>query len=72
MTADLNILGVFSSGALAAATVACVMLLILRRILRWIGFYRLVWHGNLVDIALFTILWCLTSVLITFISGAIP
>jgi len=71
MIADTNIFGVFFSGALTAASIASIVLLILRHVLRRIGFYRLVWHGNLVDIALFTILWCLTTFLLPIISGAI-
>lgn len=71
MIAEINILGVFFSGALAAAFLAGIALLILRRILRWVGFYRLVWHRGLVDLALFTILWSLSATVLPVLSGAI-
>jgi hypothetical protein len=57
MIAEVNILGVFVSGAVATACLAGVTLFILRRLFLWIGLYRFVWHRYLVDVALFTILW---------------
>lgn len=61
MLDEVNFLGIYFSGALVAAGVAWVMLIIVRRLLRWVGFYRLIWHPALVDIALFGILWCLSA-----------
>lgn len=61
MLDEVNFLGIYFSGALVAAGVAWVVLMIVRRLLRWIGFYRLIWHPALVDIALFGILWCLSA-----------
>ena len=61
MLDEVNFLGIYFSGALVAAGVAWVALMIVRRLLRWVGFYRLVWHPALVDIALFGILWCLSA-----------
>jgi hypothetical protein len=61
MLDEVNFLGIYFSGALVAAGVAWVVLMIVRRLLRWVGFYRLVWHPALVDIALFGILWCLSA-----------
>jgi protein AaeX len=61
MLDEVNFLGIYLSGALIAAGVAWVILMIVRRPLRWIGFYRFVWHPALVDIALFGILWCLSA-----------
>lgn len=57
MTLETDLSGVFFSGALAAAVLAAIPLLALRRFLQWAGFYRLVWHRNLVDLAIFAILW---------------
>jgi hypothetical protein len=61
MIEEANLFGVYFSGALVAACVAWVALVILRRPLRWIGFYRFAWHPSLVDIALFGILWSLSA-----------
>jgi hypothetical protein len=61
MLDEVNFLGIYFSGALVAAGVAWIMLMVVRRLLRWIGFYRLIWHPALVDIALFGILWCLSA-----------
>ena len=57
MTLETDVFGVFFSGALTAAVLAMLPLLALRRLLHWAGFYRLVWHRNLVDLAMFAILW---------------
>jgi protein AaeX len=61
MLDEVNFLGIYFSGALVAAGVAWVALMIVRRLLRRVGFYRLIWHPALVDIALFGILWCLSA-----------
>ena len=61
MLDEVNFLGIYFSGALVAAGVAWIALMMVRRLLRWIGFYRLIWHPALVDIALFGILWCLSA-----------
>ncbi|MBB6187871.1 DUF1656 domain-containing protein [Rhodanobacter sp. MP7CTX1] len=61
MLDEVNFLGIYFSGALVAAGVAWLVLMIVRRLLRWVGFYRLIWHPALVDIALFGILWCLSA-----------
>jgi hypothetical protein len=61
MLDEVNFLGIYFSGALVAAGVAWIVLMIVRRLLRWVGFYRLIWHPALVDIALFGILWCLSA-----------
>ena len=57
MILETNLFGVFFSGALTAAALAMLPLLALRRLLQWAGFYGFVWHRNLVDLALFAILW---------------
>jgi hypothetical protein len=65
---ETNLFGVFFSGALAAACLACVPLLILRRVLLRAGFYRLVWHRHLVDLAFFIILWAATAKIMPFLA----
>jgi Protein of unknown function (DUF1656) len=54
---EINIGGVFLSGALVTAVIAAIVMLLLARLLRTVGFYRWVAHRPLVDIALFTICW---------------
>jgi hypothetical protein len=58
---EINIDGVFFSGALASACIAAVALFLARLLLLRAGFYRHVWHRHLVDLALFTILWAVAS-----------
>ena len=71
MIAETNLFGVFFSGVLTAAFVAFLMLFVLRRVLQRVGFYRLVWHPHLVDLALFTILWALAAKAMPVLTGAI-
>jgi hypothetical protein len=61
MTSETDVFGVFFSGAFAAACLAFIMLLVLRRVLHWTGFYKFVWHRHLVDLAFFTILWAVST-----------
>jgi protein AaeX len=39
-----------------SAIVAALLLAILRRLLARIGFYRIVWHGPLVNVALYILI----------------
>jgi len=55
MTGELDIYGVFISPLLAWGVVALIATAVLRRVLAFAGFYRLVWHRALVDLALFVI-----------------
>ncbi|HEY0146177.1 MAG TPA: DUF1656 domain-containing protein [Methylovirgula sp.] len=57
MIAEANLFGVYFSGALVEALAAFIALMIIRPLLRWLGFYQIVWHRRLVDIGLFVILW---------------
>lgn len=61
MIAEIDIFGVFVSGALFTACLACGALIILRFFLLRLGFYRLVWHRHLVDLAAFTVLWAVVA-----------
>jgi len=71
MIAETNLSGVFVSSALMTACVAWVGLAFLGRLLRRIGFYGLVWHRSLVDIALFAILWALSVMALPALAGLI-
>lgn len=62
MTGEFNIGGVFVSSVLVSALIALVLTLGLRRLMVWVGGYRLVWHPALFDVALFVILWALVIV----------
>lgn len=57
MLAEISLFGVLVNVGLVSAMVAGVVLLPLRKVLTFIGAYRLVWHPALVDLALFTLLW---------------
>lgn len=61
MRAEVNVFGVFFSSLLAFAVVAWVLTGIATRLLAWVGFYRLVWHRALFDLALFVAVWGVTA-----------
>lgn len=56
MTGELDLYGVFVPSLAAWMLLAFVISLPLRRILAWTGFYRLVWHRPLFDLALYVVL----------------
>jgi hypothetical protein len=56
MSAEVDIGGVFVPGLLVAAALAFLISVPVRRLLAWTGFYRLVWHRALFDLALFVVL----------------
>jgi hypothetical protein len=63
MIGELSIGGVFVPRLLLLAVVAFVLSVCLRRILRVVHFYQLVWHAGLFDIALYVVLlWLLAMV----------
>jgi Na+/H+-dicarboxylate symporter len=61
MIAEVNVFGVLVSSVLLSALLAWVVLVPLRRVLAWCGFYRWTWHRHLVDAALFVLLWGSTT-----------
>jgi protein AaeX len=71
MIAEVSLFGVFFSGALVAACLAGVALLVVRRLLLWLDFYRLVWHRHLVDLALFIILWAAAAMVMPALAGTV-
>jgi hypothetical protein len=56
MIAELNIYGVFVPALFAWVLLAYAAYLGLRPGLAWSGFYRLVWHRPLFDLALYVLL----------------
>jgi hypothetical protein len=56
MIGEINIDGVFVPAVMISAIVAALLLAILRRLLARIGFYRIVWHGPLVNVALYILI----------------
>ena len=71
MNLETDLFGVFFSGALTAAVLAMLPLLAFRRLLQWAGFYRFVWHRNLVDLALYAILWAAVAEILS-LSTPVP
>jgi hypothetical protein len=61
MIAEINVFGVFVSGVLASALLAWALLVPVRRLLAWAGFYQWAWHRHLVDLMLFILLWGATT-----------
>lgn len=57
MTAEVALSGVLLSSVLVSALLALAAAFVARRLLAWIGAYRLIWHPALFDVALFVILW---------------
>lgn len=55
MTGEVNIYGIFVPSLLVWVVVTLPLTAGLRRLLRWFGFYRLVWHRPLFDLALLVI-----------------
>jgi uncharacterized protein DUF1656 len=53
MRSELDLFGVFVPGLLFCGSLAFVLNAVLRRGLAQAGFYRLVWHRALFDLALF-------------------
>jgi uncharacterized membrane protein YccC len=65
-------LALFYEFAVLPAIDGFVMLsTVLRRVLLRVGFYRLVWHRHLVDLAFFIILWAATAKIMPFLTGTL-
>lgn len=56
MSPEIDLGGVFVPGLMVAAALAFLISVPVRRLLAWTGFYRLVWHRALFDLALFVVL----------------
>jgi hypothetical protein len=57
MIGEIDLDGVFLSAVLISALIALALAFVLRRLLAFLGAYRLIWHPALFDTALFVILW---------------
>jgi hypothetical protein len=55
MIGEIDVYGVFVPPLLLWVVAALPLTAVLRRALRWLGFYRLVWHRPLFDFALLVI-----------------
>ena len=55
MIGEIDVYGVFVPPLLVWVVAALPLTAVLRRLLRWFGFYRLVWHRPLFDFALLVI-----------------
>lgn len=55
MIGEIDIYGVFIPPLLVWIVAALALTAVLRRLLRWLGFYWLVWHRPLFDFALLVI-----------------
>ncbi len=56
MIGEIDVYGVFVPALLAWGILALVLTAVLRLLLGWAGFYRLVWHRPLVDLSLFVVI----------------
>ena len=55
MIGEIDVYGVFIPPLLLWVVVSLPLTALLRRLLQWFGFYRLVWHRPLFDFALLVI-----------------
>ncbi len=55
MIGELNLYGVFLPAVMACCVLALLATFGVRAVLRRVGFYRVVWHPALFDVALFVI-----------------
>jgi hypothetical protein len=53
---EIAIGGILAPGLIVSAVLALVAMLVLRRLLSWIGFYGLIWRPALFNAALFLLL----------------
>lgn len=56
MTGEVDLYGIFVPGLALATLAAFAVNAVMRRLLAGIGFYRLVWHRPLFDLALYVVI----------------
>jgi hypothetical protein len=56
MIGEIDVYGVFVPALLVWGLVALVLSTVLRTVLAWTGFYRLVWHRPLVDLSFYVLI----------------
>ena len=61
MIGEFDIYGVFVPVLLVWGLIALAITAVLRRVLSYIGFYRLVWHRPLVDLSLLILIMAAVS-----------
>ena len=61
MIGEVDIYGVFVPILLVWGLIALAITAVLRRVLSYIGFYRLVWHRPLVDLSLLILIMAAVS-----------
>jgi hypothetical protein len=66
MIGEFDVGGVFIPSLLVWVIVAFIINLFVRRLLVLFGFYRLVWHRGLFDLAILAILWGAVTYIATF------
>jgi protein AaeX len=55
MRIDVNVLGIYFTSFFVYMMLAIPLFVIMRRLLFRVGFYRFVWHPNLFEVALYTV-----------------
>jgi hypothetical protein len=58
MRIDVNIMGIYFVSLFIYMMLAIPLFVLLRRVLFRVGFYRFVWHANLFEVALYTVIVC--------------
>ncbi|MDB5399530.1 MAG: hypothetical protein QOD93_2381 [Acetobacteraceae bacterium] len=64
MIGEIDVYGVFVPILLMWGLIALALTAVLRRILAYIGFYRLVWHRPLVDLSLLIIVLAVVTAVV--------
>ena len=65
MTGEINLGGVYVHPLLIAAVLAFILAEMLGWVLARTGFYRMVWHRGLFDVAMTVIIWAALAALLT-------
>lgn len=64
MIGEVDIYGVFVPILLVWSVIALLLTAVVRRVLTYVGFYRLVWHRPLVDLSLLVIILAAVSAIL--------
>lgn len=67
MIGETHILELYAPASLVSAIIAGLLILLIRRALARVGFYRYVWHPGLFDLALWVVLWTGAAFLIDLV-----
>jgi len=69
MIGELDVYGVFVSPLVLWAALALAVTALIRRVLAFSGFYRVVWHRPLFDLGLYVIVLAVVAVLLSHWAG---